>query len=62
MGYVETVLGKDERVFHRAHLHWIVYFPAVLAAAISLAIFGYAVVGTIFGPVFGPNRRTQRHD
>jgi uncharacterized membrane protein YdbT with pleckstrin-like domain len=48
MGYVETVLGKDERVFHRAHLHWIVYFPAVLAAAISLAIFGYA---EIEGPI-----------
>jgi len=29
MGYVENILEPGERILHRAHLHWIVYGPAV---------------------------------
>jgi hypothetical protein len=40
-GYIERVLGQDERVLQRGHLHWIIYAPAMgvlLAGAGTMAI------------------------
>jgi uncharacterized membrane protein YdbT with pleckstrin-like domain len=39
MGYIETVLERDESVLHRGHLHWIVYAPAV-----ALAFLGFVAI------------------
>lgn len=40
MGYVETVLAPDERLLHRARLHWIIYVPGF----VLLAVGGIALV------------------
>ena len=53
MGYVETILEPGERVTHRAHLHWIIYWRAVVLMLIGgLMCFtadsnGVAIIGFI---------------
>ena len=38
MSYIDKVLQPDERVLHRAKLHWLIYLHAILAALVA-AIF-----------------------
>jgi len=53
LGYVETILEPGERVTHRAHLHWIIYWRAVVLTLIGgLMCFtadsnGVAIIGFI---------------
>ena len=53
MGYVETILEPGERVTHRAHLHWIIFWRAVVLMLIGgLMCFtadsnGVAIIGFI---------------
>lgn len=44
MSYVEHVIQPGETLLYRAPLHWIVYAPGVLLAAIGLAVLGYGAV------------------
>jgi uncharacterized membrane protein YdbT with pleckstrin-like domain len=39
VGYVETVLEPGEQIIHRAHLHWIVYWRAVVLLLIGGALY-----------------------
>jgi uncharacterized membrane protein YdbT with pleckstrin-like domain len=63
MGYIETVLDRDERVLHRGFIHWIIYAPAILLTggvalfAVCVALFaveskGGDVAGGMFVMVF----------
>ena len=53
LGYVETILEPGERVTHRAHLHWIIFWRAVVLMLIGgLMCFtadsnGVAIIGFI---------------
>jgi hypothetical protein len=37
LGYVETILEPGERITHRAHLHWIVYWRGIVLMLIGAA-------------------------
>ena len=58
--YVEDQLLDDEKLVHRAQVHWAVYIPALLALLISVCVFSpahldgvpyaqYAMVAGILG-------------
>ena len=42
MGYVDSVLQPGERVVVRAHLHWIVYWIAIISAAAGIVLAVWA--------------------
>ncbi len=50
MSYVEHVIQPGETLVYRAPLHWIVYVPSVVLAALGVAIVGY---GSIRAPDAG---------
>ena len=48
MGYIESNLLNDERVVHRATLHWLIFWKAALVAAAGAALLAIQpVVGAI---------------
>ena len=54
MGYIETVLGRDEKVIRRGKVRWIIYYPVFVTALIGLSIFLYAeIVGPKTAGVWG---------
>jgi uncharacterized membrane protein YdbT with pleckstrin-like domain len=59
MGYIESNLLTDERIVHKARLHWLIFWKAALAVAAGLVLLaieplaGLAVVafgGVLFVP------------
>jgi uncharacterized membrane protein YdbT with pleckstrin-like domain len=53
MGYIETVLDKDERVLHRGRLHWFIYASglALLVGGIGAMAVGANTEAEVLGPV-----------
>jgi uncharacterized membrane protein YdbT with pleckstrin-like domain len=53
MSYVDSILQPDEKVIHKAQIHWLIYLPAVL----NLVIFGFGgvfiLVATPLDPIVG---------
>jgi uncharacterized membrane protein YdbT with pleckstrin-like domain len=42
MSYVQQVLQPEEKLRHIASVHWIVYLPGAVLAAVALISFGFA--------------------
>jgi uncharacterized membrane protein YdbT with pleckstrin-like domain len=42
LGYIESILESGERITHRAHLHWIIYWRAVALMLIGGLLYYYA--------------------
>lgn len=53
MSYVEKILQPDEKILHKAQIHWLIYLPAIL----MLLIFGFGgifiLVATALDPIVG---------
>jgi uncharacterized membrane protein YdbT with pleckstrin-like domain len=47
VGYVEKVLEPGERIVHRAHLHWIIYWRPVALLLIGLLVLLLAEKGPV---------------
>ncbi len=45
MSYVERVIQPGESLLYRAPLHWVVYLPGMVLAALGIAVLGYGAVG-----------------
>ena len=45
MGYIETILEPDERVMHRAKIHWMIYGSAILCCCLECVFFGLPCAG-----------------
>lgn len=43
MGYLESILDEDERIVHRATIHWVAYVPALIVLALAAVLFGLAI-------------------
>lgn len=41
MSYVERVIQPGEALLYRAPLHWVVYLPGIVLAALGIAVLGY---------------------
>ena len=39
MGYIETILEPDERVMHRAKIHWMIYGSAIALLLLGVIFF-----------------------
>ena len=59
MGYVEKIMGDNEKVVYRTHLHWIVLLERILVALLLFLVFlGFAVA--VFSPKLGdPGNRAR---
>ena len=53
MSYVDKILQPDEKILHKAQIHWLVYLPAIF----MLIIFGFGgifiLVATTLDPIVG---------
>jgi uncharacterized membrane protein YdbT with pleckstrin-like domain len=45
VSYVERVIQPGESLLYRAPLHWVVYLPGMVLAALGIAVLGYGAVG-----------------
>src|SRR3954451_15924439 len=46
MSYIQQVIQPGEKLRHIASIHWIVYLPGMVLAAIALVVFGYSELAT----------------
>jgi uncharacterized membrane protein YdbT with pleckstrin-like domain len=53
MSYVDSVLQPGERVVVRGHLHWILYWHAILFAVLAVVSAGFGPVGVMAAMAFG---------
>jgi uncharacterized membrane protein YdbT with pleckstrin-like domain len=52
MNYVDSVLQPGERVVVRGHLHWIVYWSAILFLILTVASAGFGPIGWMGSAAF----------
>ena len=42
-GYIETILEPDERVMHRAKIHWMIYGSAIALLLLGVIFFWFTM-------------------